>query len=359
MFDSSFSITLRTLPLRLSQILPPLSFTGFAVLLLFFIAPNALAQVGRTPAKPPRMFTISGQVSLPDGRPAADVIVKLSTQAGVSREAFTRDSGQFEFAGMDEGSYLLVARSLSDPKLVSEPIETDTSRTATGNLTVNITLRESAAAEKRKAGILRVDNAEQKIPKEARKAFNQGLKFKENNESNKALESFSRAIDLYPEYYQALSERGDIYVAQRKLADAGGDFERAVKINAHYGPALRGAGYCKLEQGEFAEAIQDFEQSVAADPDNANTHLLLGIANLQLDRREAAKTALLKALSFNPAPLRAHIHLANLYAKEHLYSQAADELRKYLDAQPGDPDRANLESIEAQWRARAAAPGPD
>jgi Tfp pilus assembly protein PilF len=308
------------------------------------------------PAKPPRVFTISGQVSLPNGRPAAGIMVKLSNQTGVARETFTRDSGRFEFAGMDEGSYVLVATSLSDPKLVSETVQTDTTRTATGNLTVNITLRESSGPEKRKAGVLRVDDVDQKIPKEARKAFNQSLKFKENNEPNKALDGFSRAIDLYPGYYQALSERGDLYVTQRKLTDAAADFERAVKINAHYGPALRGAGYCKLEQGEFAEAIRDFEQSVSADPDNANTHLLLGIANLQLDRRDAAKAALLKALSFNPPPLRAHIHLANLYAKEHLYQQAADELRKYLDAAPEDPDRKNLESVEAQWRARAAAP---
>ncbi len=325
--------------------------------LLFFISFSVWGQNGPVPTKPPRIFTVSGQVTFPDGKPASGVVVKLMTRTGVPREVFTSDSGRFEFPGMEGGIYMLTAKSMSDPNLVSETVETDTNRTATDNLTVNIMLREgSTASGNHKPGIVRIDDPDQKIPKEAKKAFIQGLKFKESNEHIKASESLSRAIELYPDYYQALSERGDLYVFQQKLEEACADFTQALKINAHYGPALRGAGYCKLEKGEFAEAVRYFEQSISADPTSANTHLLLGVANLQLDRREAAKAALLKALSFNPPPLRAHIHLANLYAKEHLYQQAADELRKYLDAEPNIQDKANLEAIEAQWRTRATTP---
>jgi Tfp pilus assembly protein PilF len=55
---------------------------------------------------------------------------------------------------------------------------------------------------------------------------------------------------------------------------------------------------------------------------------LLGIANLELDRREAAKASLAKALLINPPAIRAHIYLANLYAKDHQFKEAADELHK-------------------------------
>src|SRR5260370_12503950 len=105
-----------------------------------------------------------------------------------------------------------------------------------------------------------------------------------------------------------------------------------------------------MEKKEFPDVIELFEKSISADPDNANTNLLLGIANLELDRREEAKQALLKALSFTPPAVRAHIYLANVYAKEHLYQQAADELHKYLEAEPMAPDRSNLHSIESQYR---------
>jgi hypothetical protein len=66
--------------------------------------------------------------------------------------------------------------------------------------------------------------------------------------------------------------------------------------------------------------------------------------------------SLQKALSFNPPPLRAHVHLANLYAKEHHYKEAVEELRKYLDAAPTIPDGAELESVEAKWGALAESP---
>jgi protein O-GlcNAc transferase len=167
----------------------------------------------------------------------------------------------------------------------------------------------------------------------------------------------TRAVELFPEYVQALAERGDLLVVAGKLSEAAEDFARALKVNPRYAAALRGAGYCKLEKREFEESAKYLEQATAAQPADANAYLLLGIAYLELDRREQAEAALLKALGFNTErELRAHIHLGNLYARGGRYRDAADQLRKYLDAKPDDPQAAHLTEVEAKWRARAAAP---
>lgn len=309
-------------------------------------------------SRPARIVTIHGQVSLPEGMPAGVALVTLVSGSGVPRQTYTTEQGRFEFQGIPEGSYSLTAKSLSDPKLAAEAVETDTSRTATGSLNVRLILRKEAGTTVSvKAEVITVAEAGQKIPKQARKAFSEGVKFMEENQSEKALQSLSRAIELFPEYFQALAVRGDLQVLQRKLTEAATDFERALKISPRYGPALRGAGYCQLEKREFDEAIKYLEQSITAQPEHANAYLLLGIAYLELDRREQSKAALLKALSFNTSrELRAHIYLGNLYARERLYAQAAEELRKYLEANPADPDAADLKAVESQWRARAAAP---
>jgi len=310
------------------------------------------------PSRPGTMVTIQGRVSLSDGRPAARVLVRLTTRGGVPREAFTNDQGRFEFTSMEEGGYVLTASSLADPGLIADAVETDTSRTATGTLNVSLILHSTLESTKKpKPSVIHVGESAQKVPKEARKAFERGLKLKESNESGKALESLSRAIELFPEYFQALTERGNLYVLQRKLTEAAADFAQALKIYDRYGPALRGSGYCKLEKKEFAQAIGDFERSISLEPENANTYLLLGIANLELDRREPAREALLKALSFSDHTMpRAHIYLANLYALEHQYLHAADELHKYLEADPNAANAAEMRKMEAQWRARAAIP---
>ncbi len=311
------------------------------------------------PPKPLRVVTIQGLVSLPEGMSAERVIVTLISGAGVPRQAYTNEQGRFEFQGIEEGGYTLTAQSMRDPHLTSESILADTSHTATGNLNINLTLRRESegGANSQPAEVVSAVEADQKVPKGARRAFKDGVKFRKDNKADKALESFTRAVELYPEYFQALAERGDMHVLQRQLKAAAADFESAIKINPRYGPALRGAGYCKLEGREFAEAISYLERSITAQPDNANAYLLVGIANLELDRREPARMALFKALSFNSRhELRAYIYLGNLYARERMYKEAADQLEKYLEANPTAPDAAEIKAREAQWRTRAATP---
>lgn len=309
--------------------------------------------------KPTRYFNVQGQVSLPEGMPAGQVLVTLVSREGLPRQVYTTEQGRFEFSGIPEGGYTLSAKSMSDSSLISEAVDTDTTQTATGNLQVNLTLhRESDGnASHKSAGVVSAAEAEQKVPKEARKAFREGVKFRRANEPDKALANYNRAVEIYPEYFQALAERGDLLITKRKLAEALNDFEDALKINPHYGPALRGAGYCKLEGQEFAEAIEYLEKATTAQPDNANTYLLLGIAYLELDRREPARMALFKALSFNTQhELRAYIYLGNLYARASQYKEAADMLEKYLEANPKASDAEEIKAIETQWRARAEKP---
>lgn len=338
------------------------SAAGFvAALLLYTVASSAAGQEKEMPRLPipTRIVTIQGQVSLPEGMPAGPVVVTLVSRGGVPRQTYTTEQGRFEFQDIPEGGYSLSARSLTDSKLSAEGVEADTAHTATGNLTVNLVLRKevSASGALKKAEAVSVAEVEQKVPKPARQAFRDALKLREENQNAKALQSLTRAVELFPDYFQALAERGDLLIVEGKLTEAAEDFARALKVNPRYGPALRGAGYCKLEKREFEESAKYLEQATTAQPTDANAYLLLGIAYLELDRREQAEAALVKALSFNTRrELRAHIHLGKLYARSGRYKEAADELHKYLEANPNDPSAAELVEVEARWRARAATP---
>jgi tetratricopeptide (TPR) repeat protein len=326
------------------------------------LAPHALAraqqQQDRLP-RPVKLYSVEGRVSLPDDRPATRARVKISNQTDITREAVTNDNGRFEFADLPPGVYYLSATSLADSALASEQVEADTTRTALSVLNINLFLREpGGAAVPQPSGPTVISLAEvgQKVPKDAQKAFRQGIKLKNERRLDDAGSEISRAIELYPEYFQALTERGDIYVQQRRLKDAAEDFARALKVNPRYASALRGAGYCKLEGGEFAEAVRYLEQSASLDPSNASTYLLAGIANLELGRRQAARDALQQALKIDPVrAVRAHIYLANLLAREGHYKEAADELHLYVEAAPSAPDAAEMSRVEERWRERAGA----
>jgi predicted Zn-dependent protease len=302
----------------------------------------------------PRYFTIEGKVTLPDGTPAANVQVKIRGGLGVSFETTANDSGRFEFMELPAGTYELEARSVSDSNLISDTVRTDTTRTATNTISVNFSLHSVRPGNsKNKPGVITAVEAGQKVPKKARKAFEEGIKFRNDNKLDEALTSFSQAIDFYPEYFQALTARADLNLAKRQLAAAAEDFDRALSTNPRYGSALRGAGYCKLVRGEFVEATQYFDKAVTAEPDNARSYMLLGMANFELDRRDEAVKALARALELDAVQsVRAHIYLANIYYRQKQYQRAADELKSYLATAPTDPDAAKLKEMEAQWRSQ-------
>lgn len=310
-----------------------------------------------TPATVQGNFLIYGNVTLPDGNPAARVVVRISGLSGLNREVRTDNQGRYEFQGLPNGRYRLTVTNPENPAHYTDPVEADSSRTAGNRLLLHLYLKMLPTKSGPKAGTVSVAEASQQIPKDAKKAFEDGLRRKADRQLDKALESFTRAIDSYPNYFQALAERGELYIARSQIAEAIVDFERALKLNEDCAPALRGLGYCYLEQQKFPEATQYLERAASVDPAVANTHLFLGIASLALDRREAARQALQEALKIDrKGAVSAHIYLADLYAREERYKDAANELKIYLDASPDAPNAARLKAKEAELRSRAKSP---
>jgi tetratricopeptide (TPR) repeat protein len=304
-------------------------------------------------------FMIVGTVSLPNGNPAAHVIVRISALSGMTREINTDAQGRYEFIGLPAGRYRMTVVNPEDPDQFIDPVDADTSRSAGNRLLIYLYLRTSPSSAKSgsKPGVVTLAEASQQIPKDARKAYEDAVRLKRDNKADKALASVNRAIEIYPEYFQALAERGELRITKGQIAEAAEDFDRALKLNENYGPALRGAGYCKLEQQKFSEAIRYFEQAISTEPRVARTHLFLGIANLALDQREPARKALQQALKIDAdQAVTAHVYLADLYAREEHYREAADELRAYLEARPTAPNAARLKAKEADLRARSKHP---
>ncbi len=301
-------------------------------------------------------ITIFGRVVLPDGNPAVRVLVRVEMANGLKREVRTDDDGRYEFRGISAGRYHLSAVNPDAPEQFTEPAESDSTRSYANRLQMDLYFRLPLHGDKREAkpGTINAAQITQEIPKEARKAYEQGLKLQKENRAQPAIEQFTKAIDLYPGYFQALTERGNLWMAENKLAQAETDFEQALKLNSKYPPALRGLGYCQIQQKNFSEAVGNLERSYALEPDVPLTLLLLGYANLSLNRIEPARQCLHQALKLGPdAAARAHVYLAEIYSQEQNFQAAADEIRKYLSAKPQAPDAAQLKDLESQWRTRA------
>jgi tetratricopeptide (TPR) repeat protein len=300
---------------------------------------------------------IFGRVTLPDGHPAkTNVKVFLEGTSGLRRDTLSDDQGNYEFRGINRGRYQIHATNPNAPEQYCDPIEADVTPSYITRLQVDINLKLPLNKEKKGAnpGIVGVSEVTQNIPKPALKAFEQGLKLQKENKEEQALVAFNQAVELYPEYFQALTERANLLMGRDKLAESATDFERALRINDKYVPALRGLGYCQIQQKQFEAAATNLERAYVIEPEAPLTLLLLGFANLSLGRYEPAKQCLEEALKLGPeVAARAHVYLAEVFAQEQKFKEAADSIHQYLNLNPDAADAKHLKELESQWRERA------
>ncbi len=326
-------------------------FPSFAALLALLVLgtglPSALGQL--------TVYTIYGQVQQPDGKPAGRVAVEITSSSGYARQVMTNDQGQYEVPGLAGGRYRLTATHPDDPTLVSDPVETDISRAPVPRVMVHLFLRSSADApgKSKEGSVVSVPEMAQTAPKDAQKAYEKALEQKVKGDLTRASEEVAKALVLFPEYFQAMTLRGELLIRQGKTAEALADFSNALKINPDFGPALRGAGFCKLQQRKVAEAALDLERALRLNPLDSDAHLYYGIATLALDRKIEARQSLEQALHLAPdGAVSAHVYLANLEAAEGRFRAAADQLAAYLVLRPDAPNAGKLKLQETEWRQR-------
>lgn len=325
--------------------LPRFSALAVIVLVIAFIPPTGFAQRG--------IYTVFGQVYLPDGKPATRITVQINASSGYSAQTITNDQGQYEFSSLPTGRYRLTASDPGNAEIQADPVDTDVSRAPSLQVMVHLFFRKVAVAPGKtpERSVVSIPEMSQRIPRDAEKAYDKALEQRRKGDLGRATESLNKAVSLFPSYFQALTLRGELAIKQGKIDEALADFSAALKINPDFEPALRGSGFCKLQQRKVAEAVLDLERAIQLNSLDSDAHLYFGIATLALDRRTDARNSLEQALQLAPAgAVTARVYLANLNAIEGRYGAAADELAKYLAAQPNAPNAERLRAQEAQWR---------
>ncbi len=326
-----------------------------ALTLLLSLSVSSLAQLGAPLSG--GGFVVFGRVHLPNGKPATGAKVSLEMPNGLTKDTICDDGGNFEFRAISGGRYHLKAINPNDLEQYSDPADSDSNRAYSNRVQVNIYMRPPlhSGAPKTNPGTISAVEAAQNIPKAARKAYEQGLKQQKENQPDKALASFNQSIEMYPEYFQALTERANLLMQQNKIPEAEADFAKALEINSRYPGALRGLGYCQIQEKKFAEALSNLEKSYSLEPEIPLTLLLLGYANLSLDRYEEARQCLLQAIKIGgESTARAHVYLAEVYAHEKKFKEASEEIQMYLKMKPNSPDAASLKKMEEGWKSSAS-----
>jgi len=153
-----------------------------------------------------------------------------------------------------------------------------------------------------------------------------------------AIENFSAAISMDPNYSEYYNERGNIHFKMGRLEEARADYLKAIDLSAPYYEVFTNLGHCSRLLGASAEAVQWYSRSLDLETDQAPVLLGRAQAYQELEKAEAAIADYSAALAFGAGGWEAFANRgAMFYALGDLRS-TIDDLDRAIQLAPDQPD---------------------
>jgi len=130
--------------------------------------------------------------------------------------------------------------------------------------------------------------------------LNRGVVHNELGDKQGAIDDYTLAIKINPNYAKAYYNRG--YV-RKDLGDKQGaidDFNLAIKFNPNFAEAYYNRGYVRNELGDKQGAIDDYNQVIRINPNYADAYYNRGNARNQLGDKQGAIEDYNQAIKINP-----------------------------------------------------------
>jgi Tfp pilus assembly protein PilF len=207
-------------------------------------------------------------------------------------------------------------------------------------------------------------------PKEARKAYENGLAAEKKSNLPGARKYFEAAVATYPNYASAWFQLGHILEAQNERDTARSAYTQATAIDKRFLPPYLSLATMAYQDKEWNALLTLTDHILSLDPlgradvtgfivdldavNCADAYFYNAAANYHLNKIAAAERSALKAeriaLPANFPEL--HLLLAAIYVRKNDSSSAISELKTYLELAPhsanADSVRAKLAELEKQ-----------
>jgi tetratricopeptide (TPR) repeat protein len=291
---------------------------------------------------------ITGSVHSLSGKPLNDVQVQLRNLngGGPVTTTYTDQSGAFYFNGIPAGSYELVA--VSGVYQASDRVEV---KGMTASASLRIPVRDTTPNDG--AGNNTISVAQYRVPEKAREEFMKARAASAKSRTEEAQKHLQRALEIYPNYADALTLRAIFELSDRNAAAAVDDTQKAIQADSSYALAYTVMGAALNATGSFDEALRVLRRGETLAPDFWQTYYEQGKAYLGKSDYRASMQQLDKAASLmqDQFPI---IHVVRARALMGL-NQSADavaELEAYLGKEPNGEEsvqaRAMLEKVRGK-----------
>ena len=196
-----------------------------------------------------------------------------------------------------------------------------------------------------------VDEVLEMEPSNAEAAYLKGLLMRDALEdTTRALDWFQKAIDLKPDYIEALDMSGVLYSSLGNPL-ALGYFNRLIELQPDIRVHFYNRGMFYLSQQNWNGALEDFTKCTQLDPQDLESFFNIGYVHLQLQLYAEARQYFTQALAIQPVNHRA------LYGRGYCFELLGDlpnaeaDYRQALSFNP--QHRGSQEGLGRIERARA------
>lgn len=116
----------------------------------------------------------------------------------------------------------------------------------------------------------------EEIVSTAKSYYLEGNRLAEEKRFEESIDEYSKAVDLFPQFYEAIENRAFSQMDLGRWNQAIKDFEMSLKVFPESLSALFSIGECYLKMGEIADAENYFEKTLAVDPHHQHSKDFLG-----------------------------------------------------------------------------------
>jgi len=156
-----------------------------------------------------------------------------------------------------------------------------------------------------------------------------------------AAEQFRQAVEIYPQYAQALADWGTALIVLKRPAEGIVELKAAVRTSPDDPQVHWVAGNGLVQLGNLSAACTEFAAAVRLQPYFPRAQLDWGNALMDLHDPAAASARLREAVRQEPDSADAHNSLAITLAQLHQSAEAAAEFREAIRCEPRVPEPHN------------------
>ena len=342
----------------------PRHFVTFLVLLAACVIPCLGQRPGpESPGSGPSIseygYSIDGTVrDSATGQPLSGVRVILVSRGAPIGTSNTSAEGRFSFAGVPIGEYDIQIEMEGYARY-----DQDFEVTRLGISSVEVELTKAAAPAAPSPSGPTVSAHQLGVPPKAQREFDKGLDLMNSKaDYHGAIAAFDRAIQIFPDYYEAYALEGTAYEGLSDVPSAEKALRKSIELSSSkYPVALYFLAGLLNTTKRYAEAETLARQCLALDDSSWHAHFELAHALLGLRKLDEAEANAKRARDLKPDNPTVFLLLADIHAAERNYSAFVNDLSSFLALTPNGPlaDQVRKERALAQQAlhdSQSAAP---